>query len=68
MSVHRIPVSKLSPQALQGVIEECISRKGTDYGDIEVSMETKFRHVKYRLQTGSAMLIFEISPVLLQNE
>jgi hypothetical protein len=25
MSVHRIPVDKLSPEALQGVIEEFIS-------------------------------------------
>ncbi len=41
--IHRIPVNKLSPEALQGVIEEYISRDGTDYDEIEVPMETKFR-------------------------
>ena len=49
----------LSLEALQGVIEEFISRAGTDYGEIEASAETKFRQVKYKLETGSAVLIFD---------
>lgn len=59
MSVHKIPVYKLSPEALHGVIEEFISRSGTDYGEIEASTETKFRQVKYKLENGSAVLIFD---------
>ncbi|MCX5845957.1 MAG: YheU family protein [Deltaproteobacteria bacterium] len=59
MSIHRIPVNKLSPEALQGVIEEFISRDGTDYGEIEVPMETKFRYVKQKLENGLAVLIFD---------
>ena len=59
MSVYRIPVDKLSPEALQGVIEEFISRAGTDYGEIEAPTETKFRQVQYKLETGSAVLIFD---------
>jgi hypothetical protein len=59
MSVHRIPVYKLSPEALHGVIEEYISRDGTDYGEIEASPETNFRLVKDKLETGSAVLIFD---------
>ena len=50
MSIHIIPVNKLSSEALQGVIEEYISRDGTDYGDIEVSAATKFRQVKDKLE------------------
>jgi len=46
MSIHKIPVNKLSPEALQGVINEFISRDGTDYGEMEVSPEIIFRHVK----------------------
>jgi uncharacterized protein YheU (UPF0270 family) len=37
MSIHKIPVNKLSPEALQGVINEFISRDGTDYGEMEIS-------------------------------
>jgi hypothetical protein len=59
MSVHIIPVNRLSPEALQGVIEEFISREGTDYGEIEASPETSFRQVKYRLEKGSAVLVFD---------
>lgn len=59
MSVHKIPVNKISPEALQGVIEEFISRNGTDYGEIEASQETNFRRVKQKLETGSAVLIFD---------
>ena len=72
MSVHKIPVNKLSPNALQGVIEEFISREGTDYGEMEVPTETKFRHVKYKLETGSAVLIFddetETTNIFLAND
>ena len=59
MTIHRIPVNKLTRKALQGVVEEYISRSGTDYGEIEASWETKFRQVKYKLENGSAVLIFD---------
>ena len=59
MAVHRIPVDKLSPEALQGVIEEFISRDGTDYGEIEASSDTKFRQVKSKLEKGEAVLVFD---------
>jgi uncharacterized protein YheU (UPF0270 family) len=72
MSVHRIPVSKLSPEALHGVIGEFISRDGTDYGEIEASPETSFRQVKDKLETGSAVLIFddetETTNIFLAND
>ncbi len=59
MSIHIIPVNKLSSEAFQGVIEEYISRDGTDNGDIEVSAATKFRQVKHKLENGSAVLVFD---------
>jgi hypothetical protein len=59
MSIHIIPINRLSPEALQGVIEEFISREGTDYGEIEVSPETRFRQVKRGLERGLAVLIFD---------
>jgi uncharacterized protein len=59
MPIHRIPVKRLSKKALQGVIEEYISRAGTDYGEREISWETKFRQVKQKLENGLAVIIFE---------
>jgi uncharacterized protein YheU (UPF0270 family) len=72
MVIHRIPVNKLSPEALQGVIEEFISRSGTDYGETEVPRETKFRQVKNKLESGLALLIFddetETTNIFLSND
>ena len=59
MAIHIIPVNKLSAKALQGVIEEFISRSGTDYGAMEADPETKFRQVKSRLKAGTAVLVFD---------
>jgi uncharacterized protein YheU (UPF0270 family) len=72
MAIHKIPVDKLSTKALQGVIEEFISREGTDYGEIEIPTETKFRYVKDKLETGSVVLIFddetETTNIFLAND
>jgi uncharacterized protein len=72
MSIHKIPVHRLSPEALQGVIEEFISRSGTDYGETEVPMETKFRQVKCKLENGLAVLVFddetETTNIFLAND
>lgn len=59
MSVHIIPIERLSPEALKGVIEEFISREGTDYGEIEVAAETSFRQVKSKLEKGLAILTYD---------
>ena len=59
MAIHIIPVKKLSAGALKGVIEEFISRSGTDYGAVEASMETKVKQAKYKLENGSAVLLYD---------
>ena len=59
MPFHKIPIDRLSPEAFQGVIEEFISRDGTDYGDKEVSWDTMFHRVKHKLETGLAVLLFD---------
>jgi len=59
MSIHIIPIDRLSPEALRGVIEEFISRSGTDYGETEVPPETKYGQVKDKLVNGSAVLVFD---------
>jgi len=72
MSIHRIPVNRLSPVALQGVIKEYVTRDGTDYGDAEISLEQKIKYVRDRLKDGSAVLIFddktETTNILLAND
>jgi hypothetical protein len=59
MAIHIIPVDKLSAEALRGVIKEFISRNGTDYGEVEASVEKKFRQVKQKLENGLAVLLYD---------
>lgn len=59
MPIHIIPVNKLSAEALHGIIQEFISRSGTDYGEVEASPETSFRQVKNKLENGTAVLVFD---------
>ena len=59
MAIHIIPVKKLSAAALKGVIEEFVTRRGTDYGAVEATLETKVKQVKNRLKDGSAVLVFD---------
>lgn len=54
-----IPPGRLSPDVLQGVIEEFITREGTDYGMKDIALESKFSAVKHQLETGLAVIIFD---------
>ena len=59
MTALKIPYDQLSPEALQGVIEEFVTRDGTDYGEIEVSLETKISQVLGQLKSGKAVIVFD---------
>jgi len=54
-----VPCDRLSPEALQGVIEEFINREGTDYGMRDVAPESKCLAVKKQLQEGRAHIVFD---------
>ena len=49
----------LSPEALRGLIEEFVTRDGTDYGTVERSVEEKITQVTAQLTSGEARLVFD---------
>ena len=53
-----IPHRQLSPEALQGLIEEFVSRSGTDYGERETPLETKVAQVWHQLDVGTAAIFY----------
>jgi uncharacterized protein YheU (UPF0270 family) len=55
----RVPHTALSPAALQGLIEEFITREGTDYGEREHSLEEKRASVQRQLERGEAVILFD---------
>jgi uncharacterized protein YheU (UPF0270 family) len=54
-----IPPQQLSVEVLDALIEEYITREGTDYGDVEYSLEQKLTQVKRQLANGQAMIVFD---------
>lgn len=54
-----IPYQKISPDALQGLIEEFITREGTDYGEMEFSLTQKVNQVKQQLMRGEIVIVFD---------
>jgi uncharacterized protein YheU (UPF0270 family) len=54
-----IPYEKLSPEALEGVIDDFILREGTDYGASEVGHESKRAQVLRQLQKEKIKLVYE---------
>ena len=59
MSVVKIPIDQLSPEAILGVIEEFVSRDGTDYGMTDVPLEMKMQQVKRQLKSGQSVLVYD---------
>lgn len=54
-----IPHQQISPDALQGLIEEYITREGTDYGEAEFSLEQKVKQVERQLTRGDIVIVFD---------
>jgi hypothetical protein len=52
--------SQLSPDALRGLVEEYVSREGTDYGHSDWSLEDKVNQVLRQLERGEARIVFDL--------
>ncbi|WP_417582733.1 YheU family protein [Nitrincola sp.] len=53
-----VPWQELDPDTLDNLIQEFVSRDGTDYGEQEYSLADKVSQVRRALAKGEAVLIF----------
>jgi uncharacterized protein YheU (UPF0270 family) len=53
-----IPWQELATDTLDNLIEEFVSRDGTDYGEQEYSLVDKVAQVRAALARGDAVLLF----------
>ena len=67
-----IPYRSLNPATLQNLIEERVTRDGTDYGEQEASLDEKVNQVKTQLASGKAYILYdeelETCEILLRQE
>lgn len=54
-----IPASKLPPQTLHNILEEFITRDGTDYGEHELSLEEKVERLLPQIANGEVLIVFD---------
>jgi len=54
-----VPHDSLSREALRRVIEEFVSREGTEYGADDTSLEDKVSSVQRQLRQGDAVVVFD---------
>ncbi len=54
-----IPYQELSPDVLTAIIEDFVSREGTDYGAVESSFSSKVSQVMAQLRSGEAAITFD---------
>ena len=54
-----VPHTELSADALEGVIQSFVLREGTDYGERDVSFDTKVMQVRRQLERREAEIVFD---------
>jgi len=53
-----IPYNKLSEEALHALIEDFVTRDGTDYGLVEMSMQEKSTYLLALLKKGDLLITY----------
>jgi len=53
-----IPYNELSAEALQALIEDFVTREGTDYGQHEMSLSEKAAHLLALLKRGELLITY----------
>ena len=54
-----VPWKELAPATLHAVIEEFVTRDGTDNGYVSVGLDQKIERVRNMLERGDAQLVFD---------
>ena len=54
-----VPPEVLSPDALRGLLEEFVTREGTEYGAREYTLDEKVASVQRQLTRGEIVIVFD---------
>jgi len=59
IELMEIPHTALDPATLCNLVEEFVTREGTDYGNHEYSLQDKVRQVLRQLHQGSVVIVYD---------
>jgi uncharacterized protein len=54
-----VPHTELRAEVLRSVIESFVLREGTDYGERELSLESKVARVTRQLERGEVQIVYD---------
>ena len=54
-----IPPSQLNPDVLNNILEEFITREGTDYGQQELNLQEKVARLHPQVMKGEVLIVFD---------
>lgn len=54
-----IPPKQLAPDTLRNLVEEFVSRDGTDYGAVEVDFSARTEQVMGQLLAGEVVIVYD---------
>jgi uncharacterized protein YheU (UPF0270 family) len=56
-----VPYQQLDPETLRKVIDDLVTRDGTDYGEVEKTLEQKAAALLKLLERGEAKLVVDLA-------
>ncbi|MFZ5723926.1 MAG: YheU family protein [Pseudomonadota bacterium] len=57
--IVEVPWEQVPPDTLEALIEEFVTRDGTDYGASEASLAGKVSRVREQLRRGEVVIVFD---------
>ena len=54
-----IPPERLSPEVLRNLLEAYVTREGTDYGEVELSLDEKVGMLKPAVMQGKVLVVYD---------
>ena len=55
-----VPYEQLEPETLQNLIQEFVTRDGSDWGDVDGALEDKVGQVMQQLRNRKAKVVFDL--------
>ena len=55
----KIPMDRLAPETLLALMEEFITREGTDYGETELELPEKVKRLHQQIASGKVVIVFD---------
>ncbi|MDX1732852.1 MAG: YheU family protein [Halioglobus sp.] len=56
----QVPPQRLDGGVLQALMEEYVTRDGTDYGENELALQAKVSNLRGQLERGDVCLVYEL--------